>query len=62
MTLTLDVDREALAGEAEQELGRILRHWAGNLKHSELSPRTSETIMDSTNNPVGTWRIAASNA
>ncbi|AIY00247.1 hypothetical protein ART_0648 [Arthrobacter sp. PAMC 25486] len=62
MKFTLDVDMDALAGDAEPELGRILRYWAGNLKHYDLAPGTAETIMDSAYTPVGTWRIEDSNA
>lgn len=44
------------------ELGRILRYWAGNLKHYELVPGTSETISDSAYAEVGTWRIEGSDS
>ena len=61
MKFTLDIDLDALAGEPEAELGRILRYWAGNLKHYELVPGTSETVSDSAYTPVGTWRIEGGN-
>ena len=61
MKFVLEVDLDAAAGAPEDELGRILRYWAGNFKHYALEPGTSETIMDSAYTPVGTWRIEAGN-
>lgn len=62
MKFTLDVDLDALGGDPVEELGRILRYWAGNLKHYWLEAGSSEIIMDGACTPVGTWRIEDSNA
>jgi hypothetical protein len=64
MKLVLEIDLEAGAVPADVtgEVGRILRYWAGNLKHYELVEGTSETLSDSTYAPVGTWRIEGSRA
>lgn len=50
---------DAFGGAAEKELGRILRYWAGNLKHYELRPGDTSEIYDSAYNEVGTWQITA---
>ena len=56
--LEVDLAAGALAGEDRAaELGRILRYWAGNVKHYPLQPGSGETISDSTYAPVGTWTI-----
>lgn len=57
MQFTLTVDMDHLTGDPEQELSRILRYWAGNLKHYELTEGTNETLMDSAYVPVGQWQI-----
>jgi hypothetical protein len=57
MKFSLTVDMDILAGDPQQELSRILRYWAGNLKHYELTGGTHETISDSAYTAVGTWRI-----
>jgi len=45
--------------KAEQELGRILRYWGGNLKYYKLVPGDEAEITDSEYKPVGSWRIVA---
>lgn len=62
MKFSLDVDLDAIGGEPVEELERILRYWAGNLRHYSLDSGACETIMDSAYTPVGTWRIEDSNA
>jgi hypothetical protein len=57
MKLHLEVDLDKLSGDQLYELGRILRYWAGNLKHYTLEPGTGETILDSSYAPVGSWTI-----
>lgn len=54
----LEVDMDALAGDNTQELGRILRYWAGNLKHYQLDDKPTETLYDSAYTEVGTWSVA----
>ena len=57
MKFVLEVDLTAgvVPGAELSELGRILRYWAGNLKHYELAAGSGETISDSSYAPVGTW-------
>jgi hypothetical protein len=43
---------------AIEELGRIMRYWAGNLKHYALAPGVGEDVYDSTYAKVGRWHIA----
>ena len=57
MRFTLEVRLDQLSGDREKELGRILRYWAGNLKHYELTPGPCETLLDSSYTDVGTWTI-----
>ena len=57
MRLTIDIDLEALPEPKGAELGRILRYWAGNVKHYPMEPGAGETISDSTYAPVGSWRF-----
>ena len=46
------------ADDTLEELGRILRYGAGNLKYNDFSTGTaSEVISDSTYAPVGEWRV-----
>ena len=49
MKFTLEVDLTAggIPGREVEELGRILRYWAGNVKHYELDTAPAETIYDS---------------
>lgn len=46
-------------GNAADELGRVLRYWAGNLKHYELKPGDGSAIFDSAYREVGSWAITA---
>ena len=58
--LEVDLSAGAVADAPLEELGRILRYWAGNVKHYPLEPGSGEAISDSTYTPVGTWTITAS--
>lgn len=60
MKFVLEVDLDPLAGETTAELSRILRYWAGNLRHYALTPEDSAALYDSAYTQVGTWRIEAS--
>jgi hypothetical protein len=62
MRFQLDVDMgdTAFDGNAAAELGRILRYWAGNLKHFDLVPGDGSAIYDSSYQEVGNWRITES--
>lgn len=53
----LDVDVTALSGDIADELGRILRYWAGNLKHYQLDQPVSEAVYDSQYQQVGSWSV-----
>ena len=60
--LEVDLSAGAVAEAPLDELGRILRYWAGNVKHYPLQPGSGETISDSTYAPVGSWTIRAAEA
>jgi len=56
--LEVDLDAGVVGADPVAELGRILRYWAGNLKHYDLaSGEASEQISDSTYAIVGEWRF-----
>jgi len=55
--LEVDIDQGAVKDHTADELGRILRYWAGNLKHYRLDDGDSEVIYDSAYAPVGSWRV-----
>ena len=59
MKFILEVDLDAGVVDADPvgELGRIMRCWAGNLKHYALDEGDSQAIYDSDYTPVGAWRI-----
>jgi hypothetical protein len=49
----LDVDIDRLTGEPVEELGRIPRYWAGNLKDHELIADDRQEIHDAAHQGVG---------
>lgn len=53
--LTIDLDR--LTGDANQELARILRYWAGAVKTTSLEAGAKTNIYDSSYHKVGKWLI-----
>ncbi|WP_084262394.1 hypothetical protein [Actinomadura formosensis] len=55
--LEVDMSDGAVAADAAKELGRILRYWAGNVRHYELRPGDESAIHDSDHRDVGRWRI-----
>lgn len=55
--LEVDLDAGVVDADLVGELGRILRYWAGNLKHCSLDEGDSQTVYDSDYAPVGAWRI-----
>jgi hypothetical protein len=58
MKFTLDIDLEQMDPDMTvEELGRILRYWAGNVKHYDLKPGDAETVYDSTYRAVGGWSV-----
>jgi hypothetical protein len=57
--LEVDMGDTAFGGNAVAELGRILRYWAGNLRHFELKPGDGCVIYDSAYREVGRWTITA---
>lgn len=56
-TLEVDLSAGAMPDATLDELGRILRYWAGNLRHYPLEPGSGETVSDSSYAPVGSWSI-----
>jgi hypothetical protein len=57
-TLEVELDDATPDDVVLDELGRILRYWAGNLKHYPLTDGQSEVLRDSSYEAVGTWRLA----
>ncbi|SDD12806.1 hypothetical protein SAMN05216410_2897 [Sanguibacter gelidistatuariae] len=55
----LDVDLDEVVGDPAEELSRILRYWAGNVKHYPFEPGATEVVSDSAYTPVGRWFITA---
>ena len=62
MRLVIDIDLDAVTGTPEEEVGRILRYWAGALKQMELADGTQYELMDSTYTPVGHLRVTGGGA
>ncbi|MFH8792472.1 hypothetical protein [Streptomyces sp. NPDC017941] len=54
--LEVDVDDAATPEDFARELERVLRYWAGNLRHYTLEPGTGEAVYDSGHRQVGSWR------
>ncbi|MCA0378121.1 MAG: hypothetical protein LCH36_01595 [Actinobacteria bacterium] len=59
MRFHLEIDLDALPQPQDAELGRILRYWAGNLSHYDLTAETSDSIRNSVYEEVGCWRVTA---
>ncbi|WP_113717932.1 hypothetical protein [Arthrobacter dokdonensis] len=59
MKFVLEVDLDAVQDAPVEELGRILRYWAGNVRHYPLEPGSGDTVRDSAYTAVGSWRIEA---
>jgi hypothetical protein len=57
MHFAIDIDLDAVTGSPEEEVGRILRYWAGALKQMQLGAGTELELMDSTYTPVGHLRV-----
>ncbi|MCG7288752.1 MULTISPECIES: hypothetical protein [unclassified Corynebacterium] len=57
-TFRLEVNLETVAGDPAEELGRVLRYWAGNLKHYSFDKPHHEAVMDSTYREVGHWSLS----
>ncbi|MER7477991.1 hypothetical protein ABTX60_10055 [Streptomyces sp. NPDC126510] len=55
--LEVSLDEAALAKDPAGELGRILRYWAGNLRHYALAPGDESAVYDSEYREVGRWRV-----
>ncbi|MFC5992973.1 hypothetical protein ACFQE5_01960 [Pseudonocardia hispaniensis] len=54
----LVVNLEAVEGQPSEELARILRYWAGNLKHYSFDEAHTESVMDSAYGEVGHWSLS----
>jgi hypothetical protein len=60
MKFTLEADLDQIEpDQREPEPGRILRYWAGNLKHYALEAGDQCELSDSAYRPVGEWKITA---
>ncbi|MBB4951686.1 hypothetical protein F4556_007221 [Kitasatospora gansuensis] len=58
MKFLLEVDlNDPASPDDAAELGRILRYWAGNLKHYSLEPGSGEDVYDSAYRKVGQWSV-----
>ncbi|GGQ29961.1 hypothetical protein GCM10010266_61430 [Streptomyces griseomycini] len=55
--LEVTMDGEALTKDPAGELGRILRYWAGNLRHYPLEPGDGSVVYDSEYREAGRWAI-----
>ena len=58
VTFELTVDLDRLSGDPAQELGRILRYWAGAAKQLDLTTPQEQAIYDTSYAEVGAWRIS----
>ena len=56
-TLEVELDDATPDPTVLDELGRVLRYWAGNLKHYPLTDGQHDAIRDSSYTEVGEWRI-----
>lgn len=57
MKFILEVDMARLSGDADAELGRILRYWGGAMKQVELTNGAGSAIYDSQYQQVGHWIV-----
>ncbi|MDT0391622.1 MULTISPECIES: hypothetical protein [Streptomyces] len=55
--LEVSLDDPASERDPAGELGRILRYWAGNLRHYRLAPGDGSAVYDSDHREVGRWRV-----
>lgn len=54
----LDVDLGAVTGDPTEELARILRYWADNMKHYDLGQIAAQSVFDSEYREVGRWSLS----
>jgi len=58
MKFTLEVDLDQLdPARTADELSRILRYWAGNIKHYDLKTAERVKVYDSGYAKVGRWTL-----
>jgi hypothetical protein len=57
MHFAIDIDLDAVTGSPEQEVGRILRYWAGALKQMQLTVGTEHELSDSEYKVVGLLKV-----
>lgn len=57
---TLEVDITEFGENAAVELSRILRYWAGNMRHFKIEPGDGSAVYDSEYREVGAWVITNS--
>lgn len=58
MRFRIEVDLTRVAGDETEELSRILRYWAGNLKHYPMDQPHTESLRDSAYEEVGSWTLS----
>lgn len=56
--MTLDIDLDALTGEHDAEVGRILRYWGGAMKQLDLTQPFEHELSDSEYQVVGSIKLA----
>ncbi|MFF2845628.1 hypothetical protein ACFVT5_04780 [Streptomyces sp. NPDC058001] len=60
--LEVDLDGMASDGERARELGRVLRYWAGNVRHYDLEPGDGSPVYDSGYREVGHWTVVTADS
>ncbi|MFF9813283.1 hypothetical protein [Streptomyces sp. NPDC014006] len=58
--LDITLDEAASSEDKARELSRILRYWAGNVRHYPLQTGDGSAVYDSGYKEVGAWRVVAS--
>lgn len=58
--LDITLDEAASSEDKARELGRILRYWAGNVRHYPLEAGDGAAVYDADYQEVGAWRVVAS--
>ncbi|GHJ36288.1 hypothetical protein [Streptomyces sp. TS71-3] len=60
--LEVDIDDTPPDADPARELGRILRYWAGNLRHYDLGGGAGSAVHDSAYREVGRWTVTGTQA
>lgn len=54
----MEIDIDKLPGQRSDELGRILRYWAGAARDLDLATASEHPLMDSGYHEVGVLRLS----